>query len=140
MAARKYQKYIIETANVPEAFVKMHSQPSDNKSRVIWLDDNVLKGAFFLSCRWYTHPMGDKDENHAHDFDEVLGFIGSDWEDPSKLNGEIELWLEDEKYILTKSCVVFIPKGLKHLPLNLLRVDRPILHFSMGPETTYTRS
>jgi hypothetical protein len=140
MSELKYQKYIIVTANVPEAVQKMHSLSSDKNSRVIWLDDNVINGAFFLSCRWYTEPFPDRNENHSHDFDEVLGFIGSDWKNPGELNGEIELWLEDEKYILTKSCVVFIPKGLKHLPLSVLRVDRPILHFGMGPESKYTRS
>jgi hypothetical protein len=139
MAALKYQKYIIETANVPEAIDKMHSQPIDKKSRIIWLDDNVVKGASYFTARWYTQPFPDRNENHSHDFNEILGFIGSDWNNPGELNGEIELWLGDEKYILTKSCVVFIPRGLKHLPLSLLRVDRPILHFSTAPESKYTR-
>jgi hypothetical protein len=139
MAALKYQKYIIETANVPEAIDKMHSQPIDKKSRIIWLDDNVVKGASYFTARWYMQPFPDRNESHSHDFNEVLGFIGSDWNNPGELNGEIELWLGDEKYILTKSCVVFIPRGLKHLPLSLLRVDRPILHFSTAPESKYTR-
>ncbi len=140
MAKLKYQKYIVDTAKVPESVEKMHGRSSGKETRIVWLDDRVLKGAFYLTCRWYTEPKGDRDENHSHDFDEVLGFIGSDWENPHELNGEIELWLEDEKYILTKSCVVFIPKGLKHLPLRVLRVDRPIMHFSTGPESKYTRA
>ena len=140
MAKLKYQKYIVDTAEVPESYQKMHGRPDGNKSRIVWMDDSTIKGAFYLACRWYTQSMGDRDENHSHDFDEVLGFIGSDWENPRELNGEIELWLEDEKYILTKSCVVFIPRGLKHLPLRVLRVDRPIMHFSMGPEGKYTRA
>ena len=142
MPALKYQKYIVDTAQVPLAYEKMHSQsqPNSNKSRIVWLDESIIKGAFFLAARWYTEPKGDKDENHSHDFDEILGFFGSDWENPHELNGEIELWLDDEKYILTKSCVVFIPRGLKHLPLRVLRVDRPIMHFSVGPESTYTRA
>ena len=106
----KYQRYIVDTTNVPEAIDKMHSQPIDKKSRIVWLDNSVIEGAFYFTSRWYMKPFPDRNENHCHDFDEVLGFIGSDWEDPTKLNGEIELWLEDEKYILTKSCVIFIPK------------------------------
>jgi hypothetical protein len=141
MAELKYQKYIVDTVNVPEEYKQMHRRWLDqDKSRIAYLDDTVIKGAFYLTCRWYAEPFPDRNENHSHDFDEVLGFIGSDWENPGELNGEIELWLGDEKYILTKSCVVFIPKGLRHLPLSVLRVDRPILHFSMGPESKYTRS
>jgi hypothetical protein len=58
---------------------------------------------------------------------------------PHDLCGEIELWLGDEKHILTKSCMVFIPKGLKHCPLVFRRVDRPIFHFSAGPARAYDR-
>ena len=141
MSKLKYQKYIVDTVNVPEAYEKMHGRrPGQDKNRIAWLDESVLKGAFYLAARWYTEPMGDRNENHCHDFDEVLAFFGSDWKNPGELNGEIELWLEDEKYILTKSCVVFIPKGLKHLPLRVLKVDRPIMHFSTAPESKYTRS
>jgi hypothetical protein len=141
MAELKYQKYIVDTVNVPEEYKQMHRRWSDqDKSRIAYLDDTVIKDAFYLTCRWYTKPFPDRNENHSHDFDEVLGFIGSDWENPGELNGEIELWLEDEKYILTKSCLVFLPKGLKHLPLRVLRVDRPIMHIGTGPHSNYTRT
>jgi hypothetical protein len=33
--------------------------------------------------------------------------------------------------------LVFIPKGMKHCPLIVRRVDRPILHFSAGIARTY---
>jgi hypothetical protein len=76
-------------------------------------------------------------EAHTHPFDEVIAFVGTNPDDPQDLGGEIELWLEDEPYILAKSCLVFIPKGLKHCPLIVRRVDRPIFHFITGPEGTY---
>jgi hypothetical protein len=46
-----------------------------------------------------------------------------------ELGGEIEFWLEDEKYMLTKSCIIFVPKGMKHCPIVFRRIDRPIFHF-----------
>jgi hypothetical protein len=60
----------------------------------------------------------------------MIGFFGSNPEDPYDLGGEIEFWLEDEKHILTRSCLIFVPRGMKHCPLILKRVDRPIFHFS----------
>ena len=137
MTELKYQKYIVDTTRIPESVIQ--KDPQAGKS-VIWLDERVVQGAFILNLTWYTKPFTGMDRvGHSHDFDEVLGFIGSDWKNPTELNGEIEFWLEDEKYILTKSCVVFIPKGLKHCPLKALRVDQPIIHFHTGPTKRYTR-
>jgi hypothetical protein len=67
---------------------------------------------------------------HTHDADEIIGFFGNNPQDPYDLGGEIEFWLEDEKHILTKSCLIFVPRGMKHCPLILRRVDRPIFHFT----------
>jgi hypothetical protein len=76
-------------------------------------------------------------EAHQHDFDEVLCFFGTDWDNPYDLCGEYELWLGDEKHSITKSCIVFIPKGLKHCPLKFIRADRPIFAFSVGTGKMY---
>jgi hypothetical protein len=73
-------------------------------------------------------------EAHTHDYNEVLGWIGTDWKNPHDLGGEIEFWMEDEKYILTKSCIIYIPKGVRHCPLKDLKVDRPFIHFGVITE------
>ena len=39
-----------------------------------------------------------------------------------ELGGEIELWLEDEQLIITRSCLVFIPRGMKHCPMFVRRI------------------
>ena len=65
---------------------------------------------------------------HSHPFHELFCYFGTNTDDPSDLGGEIEFWLEDEQYILTKSCIIFVPKGMKHCPLITRRVDRPIFH------------
>lgn len=49
---------------------------------------------------------------------------------PRELGGEIELWLEDEKYIITKSTMVYIPKGIMHCPVIVRKIDSPIAFFS----------
>jgi hypothetical protein len=50
------------------------------------------------------------------------------------------LWLDDEKYILKNTCLVFVPKGLKHCPLQFNRIDSPILFFTIGTGGMYKRS
>jgi hypothetical protein len=38
--------------------------------------------------------------------------------------------LEDEQYFLTRSSMIFVPGGMKHCPLLIKHVERPIFHFS----------
>lgn len=73
-------------------------------TRVLWLDEDVVEGAFQVNCSWYRKPSGTEvAQAHTHDSDEVIAFFGSDPNKPNDLFGEVEFWLEDEKYILTKS-------------------------------------
>ena len=51
--------------------------------------------------------------------------------DPYDLGGEIEIWLEDEKHIIDRSALIFVPAGMVHCPLVITRVDRPIFHFTI---------
>lgn len=136
MAERKYEKYILTEQKLPE-----HLQAKELAPRILHLDSNVIEGAFYLSASWWLTAANPKAAvgSHSHDFDEVVAFFGSNPEDPLDLGGEIEFWLGDEKYNITKSCLIFIPKGLKHLPMRRIRVDRPILHFSTAPAKTYTK-
>ena len=55
------------------------------------------------------------------------------------LGGEMELWLGDEKYLLTKSCLVYAPRGLRHCPMIARKVNRPFIHFTAGNGTEYAK-
>ena len=146
MAESKYGKYIVtemkkhiaEAAWTPEVGVA----GGGKDGRVLWLDNEVVPGSFYVETVWQFPPKpGDPPkaptETHTHDFDEILCFFGTNPEDPHDLGGEVELWLEDEKHTITKSCIVFIPKGMKHCPLTIKRVDRPIFEFTAGPGSMY---
>ena len=76
---------------------------------------------------------------HNHDFDEIIGMVGSRKDNPCELGGEVEFWMEDEKYILTKSCLIFIPGGVKHCPLVFKRVDSPIFLFETANSPVYEK-
>ena len=142
MAGLKYEKYIVTEAKpalkLPEYRRKSVEAPPDMRTPLLFLDNEVIKGAFYVEVVWYWKGSDTfRVEAHTHDFDEVIGFFGTDPRDTKALNGEIELWLGDEKYLLTKSCLVFVPRGLKHCPLMIHRVDRPIFHFTAGPSAIY---
>ena len=121
---------------------------------VIWMDGEVLPGAFYAECTWMWPPSfpGQRPRKaltreeiekmpgiapHAHAFSEVLTMFGSNINDPSDLCGEVEFWLEDEQFFLTKSFLVYIPAGMRHCPLKMYRQDGPIYHYTTGPGQSY---
>ena len=108
--------------------------------RICWIDGQVVPGAFQMNTAWYS-AVPDKDPvftEHVHDdADELIGFFSSDPQNPYDLGGEIELTIDGEAHRLTKTTMIFVPHGLVHNPLRILRVDRPIFHFSVITQTHY---
>lgn len=108
--------------------------------RICWIDGKVVPGAFQMNTAWY-YAVPQRDPifgEHSHDdADELIGFIGSNPDDPSDLGGEIEFSLGGEAHLLTKSTIIFAPAGLVHNPMRILRVDRPIFHFSVVTTALY---
>jgi hypothetical protein len=137
MAGRKYEKHIVTSfapgLDLPEWRGKP-GEPTERSHFMMWLGDKVVKGSPYVEAVWLwpkaTNPKGGFPQ-HVHEYDETIGFFGTDTKNVLDLGGEIELWIEDEKYLLTKSCLIFIPGGMKHCPIKFIRIDRPIFHFLM---------
>jgi hypothetical protein len=135
----KYSKYVITELKLPEEEASWEAKyRGDEIQHVVYLDENVIKGAFYVDTAWFFPSMviqGDSPDTikpHAHDYDEVQAVFGTNPEDPHDLGGELEFWLGDEKQIITKSCLIFIPSGLRHGPIYWRRMDRPVFHFVCG--------
>ena len=144
MAGRKYEKHIITRfapgLDLPEWRGKP-GEPTERSHFMIWLGDQVVKGSPYVEAVWLWTAAADPKggfPQHVHEHDEIIGFFGTDTENVFDLGGEIEFWLEDEKYLLTKSCLIFIPGGMKHCPIKFLKIDRPIFHFLMVTGGEYT--
>jgi hypothetical protein len=120
---------------------------SENEAkRVLSLDGDIIKGAFYMETAWFwpgKWPETKGEEGtvkaHSHDFDEAIAFIGTNPDDVHDLGGEVELWIDGKKNILNKSFVAFIPAGIEHCPLRILKVDRPMFHFTAGMGKKYVR-
>jgi len=140
MASLKYKRYILTELKLPEEIREKEAHYNRWAGHLLWLDDHVIEGAPFVNTAWYFKPEPDVVLAHTHDFDEIVGFFGSDSRNPHDLGGEIEFWLEDEKYILKNSCLIFIPKGMKHCPERVLKVERPIFHVSLANVVQYSKN
>jgi len=131
MAESEYSKYVVKELKSPFS-PEVDAAYAKVAKRILWMDDKVVPGsAFQMSCSWYLKPIPGGPPAHTHAAPEILGFFGNDPDDPYNLHGEIEIWLGDQKFIINKTAMVFIPPGLKHCALRVNRIDKPIFHFSV---------
>jgi len=148
----KHSKYVLtelrrdsRDASLPPGIDPAAVSNTKSHLKVLSLDDSVLKGSFYTEAVWIwpggtdIYPETAEPNAHAHDYDETIAFFGTDFKNPKDLCGEIELWLEDEKFMLTRSCLIFVPKGMYHCPLVIHKVEKPIFHFATGPGLLYTQ-
>lgn len=129
-----------------ENYVSRYSRPngvqltedgSIFRENILLLNGDVIPNAPYFTITWYCSPGDPKTETHVHEFDEYLGFAGSDPEDPTNLNGLVRFMIDDEWVTIDKSTILFVPAGVKHCPYVIERVDKPIIHWSGGNATAY---
>ncbi len=154
-AESKYGKYLFYDAAPfqipPEMAAKMKEaqkkEPSTvEATRLINIDGTRMQGAPYMDFVWLWKgsSQGYVEEEHIHNFDEFIGFIGTrGQQDPHGLGGEMEVWLGGEKYLITKNCLIYVPKGVRHCPIRFNRIDTPLLFFTgsfSSQEAKYTRT
>ncbi len=148
----KYGKHIftdIKPMDIPaDVLAKIKAEQKKQQSMVdsfylVNLDKSRMDGAPYLDFHWMFkgQAKGYAEQEHTHDFDEFLGFVGiKGQKDPHNLGAELELWLGGEKYAITKSCLIHVPAGVRHCPLRFTRIDMPILFFTGAMQTGYSRT
>lgn len=144
MTESRTSKYIVTGITSEMRQMSYVGKPQDippgEATRIAWMDNHIVKGSFYTEAVWIWKGSDRSVEKiHIHEFDEVIAFFGTNFEDPDDLCGEIEFCLDGEKHVFTKSVIVFIPKGMKHCPLIIRRVDRPIFHYTAGLGESHTQ-
>jgi len=83
-----------------------------------------------MGFRYYVKPYKMELQSHHHDVDEYLFFLGAQLPDlTANFDAEIEIFLgpEYERHIITKPCIIYIPRGFEHNPMDIKRVGKPLL-------------
>jgi len=126
MAESKLEKYIRRDVG---SIQKMHPEVVNP---VLGLRSDESFGGHNFALSWWpiSEPFEMVSENHAHDFDQFLMFVGGDINNMTDLGGEVELTLSEdgknlEKFVFTKATMVYVPAGLYHCPLNFKKVNDP---------------
>jgi quercetin dioxygenase-like cupin family protein len=113
--------------------------PDDDPiKRVIYMDDRIIQGSFYVEAVWVMGSIPRSHPEHSHDYDEIVGFVGSNTEDTSDLGGEIDFIVDGEKMTISKTCFIHVPAGVKHGGLCFRKIDRPVFQIAMSRMGAYS--
>lgn len=110
---------------------------SDPIKRIIYMDDRIVKGSFYVEAVWVTGSVPKVHPVHCHDHDEILGFVGSNMENTDDLGAEIDIIIDGEKKTITKTCFIHVPAGVEHGGLCFRKIDRPVFQIAMLRQDTF---
>ena len=108
----------------------------------IWMESGDMEGfeaqfSFgFIKKPSVFHPL---EGQLIHPYDECLVFEGTDLTNILNLGAEIsvEIGEEREEHVFTEPTVVLIPKGTPHGPVTVKKLDRTIVHYTIGLAPDY---
>jgi hypothetical protein len=95
--------------------------------------DGELNTECSMGYHCISKPMS-FDHPHAHDFPEMLCFIGGDPQDITDFGAEIEITLGDERevHMINSPAVVALPAGLLHCPIIFKKVEKPLVFLEVS--------
>ncbi|MCL2201308.1 MAG: hypothetical protein FWB75_05020 [Oscillospiraceae bacterium] len=134
----------VQELQTPEGMLTPEFQAFYNSfaQRILWMDGNLCPGAFQMNTAWYK-SVPERDPvfpEHEHPYAEIVGFFGSNPDDPNDLGAVIEFALNGEMHKITKSTMIYCPADSKHGPVRILSVDRPVFHFSVVMNAEYAEA
>jgi hypothetical protein len=145
-----------EQGMVGEGLINGYRRASEH---VAWIDASVIPGSFYSEVIWVWNPSMPNQRPspdltqaqmekmikglfpHSHPFPELLAYFGLNMDHPEELGGEIEFCIGDEKYILNKSFIVYIPSNVPHGPIKRKYLkDNSFFHYTIGPGSEYEKT
>ena len=99
----------------------------------LWVGKELLNYDFTIGHQFVRKPFKGDNPPHTHNFQEFLAWYGGNPNDPDDFGGEVVFYMgkELEKHIFTRPTVISLPPGLVHCPLEITRVDRPIIQIEI---------
>lgn len=80
-----------------------------------------------IGFAYITKPESLGGDTHQHPFDQWVFLIGGDGRNFLDFDADIEMFLDGEVHKVNYPCYFFIPKGMKHCPLVVMRVGTPLV-------------
>lgn len=141
-SALKYCKVITEKdprLDIPGFAHEIPLQLDGVRKDIMFLDEKIAPGFFLNEYMWHMPgqaiPQSDADlalaAPHVSSYDKVISFVGTNPDNLYDLCGEVEILLENHRFVLDRHFAVYIPAGMCH-SVTVRRVDRPIWQYVLG--------
>jgi hypothetical protein len=121
---KKYGQYVVS-----EPLGTIATQPLLKNIERFEVNGPIWNKDIIVSHSAVHRPLEMLKEPHTHPYDEFVCFIGGNPLDPRDFGAEVEMCLgpEQEKYLITRSTVIYAPAGFPHCPLIFKTVTRPVI-------------
>jgi quercetin dioxygenase-like cupin family protein len=133
MAESKYDKYIIR-----EPLEKGRAPSLHICAEKGCLGEQFAGFPVEVQMLVVTEPITFPHPTHSHEADEIFIIFGGDPKNYYDFDAEIEIYFgeEKEKHIVNSTSIVYMPKGLKHAPIAITKVNKPFqwMHILFTPK------
>jgi hypothetical protein len=138
----KNAKYAVDIARVNPKLLPFETRTDPKIVKpVITVDNEAVPGAQFCADTKWILPGAKGDiklcDSHTHQFGEMIGFYGFNYDNIQDLGAEIEITIDNEKNILDRSFAAYVPPGVQHGPIIVRNVQRPIFWVSSARAPRY---
>ncbi len=126
----KHGKYIVELKAGRSIYNK------SGPPQIAVLGEKDLNGAnFTLGWSFLLKPFLMVGDSHKHEFDQVIFFLGSDPNNITDFDAEIEFTVEGKVNSIVYPACVYIPGGTMHGPLDFKRITKPLMFMDITLHT-----
>jgi len=124
MPIKKYADYVVS-----EPLGTIATQPLLKNIERFEINGPIWGKDIVISHSAINIPIRLLDKPHTHPYDEFVCFIGGDPLNPRDFEAEVEMCMgeEQEKYLITKSTVLYCPANFPHCPLEFKVVKKPVI-------------
>ncbi|HTY82453.1 MAG TPA: hypothetical protein VMB24_06685 [Dehalococcoidales bacterium] len=113
--------------------------PGVKSTHVLKVDKTRIKDFFSVDCTWYWSARDNSTIREAgvSKLNQVIGFVGLNPEDPHDLTGELTVWIDGEKQVINRSCLIFVPARMKFGPVQINTLKGQFFYASVAPNDNY---
>jgi hypothetical protein len=125
----KYDQYIHHPPHLRLSLKENNSVVFDG----LMIGHQLLGHGMTIGHQFVRKPFKGDNPCHVHNFWEFLAWYGGDPDNPEHFGGEVVFYFgaELEKHVFTTPTIVTLPPNVPHCPLEITRVDSPIIQIEI---------